>query len=326
MARTFNYIFCTIAFVLLPVAASAFAPTFPISELGGCADRGSCRTYCDMPEHMSACAHFAARNDLSAPNIEVVTALSRALLDDHAPGSCKTMSQCLAYCNDAMHLEECIAFAHTVGIDTDSLDDVQKTAAYLKSGGMLPGGCDSQETCASYCLDVNHISECVAFGMNIGVIPGGKFASSTEVSATSTMPEEKSTSIQQATTTQQDRLTSSSGTVSATEEIPADALVAPEVFRFASFPDDAALCLKERMGADAEERVADGSISQEELRTVVESCLIEILSANHEVPMDELLESADHDNVSFLRTFSSAMFAMPLKVGDYLLHLLSLKS
>ena len=45
-------------------AADPFTITFPVAELGNCADPQDCFSYCDKPENQDACFAFAKKNKL----------------------------------------------------------------------------------------------------------------------------------------------------------------------------------------------------------------------------------------------------------------------
>mgnify|MGYP001602556100 FL=1 len=84
-------------------------------------------------------------------------------------GSCGSEAACVAYCDDALHAPECLAFAkeHKL-IPPEEIEAGEKLLA-LKGG---PGGCNSRRSCESYCNDVGHIDECVAFAEANGFLKG----------------------------------------------------------------------------------------------------------------------------------------------------------
>ncbi len=38
--------------------------SYPVAELGSCADKTACKTYCDKPANIDACLSFAEKNNL----------------------------------------------------------------------------------------------------------------------------------------------------------------------------------------------------------------------------------------------------------------------
>ena len=135
--------------------ATAPVIVYPISELGGCADKNACRIYCDDLEHKSECLAFAKANNLIPAEV-----LARAeKLPKVGPGDCKGENECRAYCNISSNEEECLAFAEQHDLIEKAKVAVMKKV--LKSGG--PGDCKGEKECRAYCADPEHRDECFAF-------------------------------------------------------------------------------------------------------------------------------------------------------------------
>ncbi|MBI2046078.1 MAG: hypothetical protein HYT28_01475 [Parcubacteria group bacterium] len=85
-------------------------------------------------------------------------------------GDCKDEKACRAYCDDLSHVNACLSFAEKYNlIPPDELREAKKFAQLGETSG--PGGCASKGACDTYCEDVAHIEECVAFGEKHGLIP-----------------------------------------------------------------------------------------------------------------------------------------------------------
>ena len=159
------------AFAILTGAYGVFAQeedpeiTFPVAELGNCANKEECKAYCDEVEHIEQCVDFAERHGLMhGAELEeakkVVHALSQGA---QLPGGCRNKEECEVYCKDGSHIEECIAFAEAAGfMSPEELADAKRVAP-LMARGEMPGGCRNKEECEVYCSEASHVEECVTF-------------------------------------------------------------------------------------------------------------------------------------------------------------------
>lgn len=85
-------------------------------------------------------------------------------------GNCKNEAACRAYCDDISHANSCVAFAEKYNLMTsDELAEAKKFTQLDEKSG--PGGCTSKNECETYCEDIAHIDECIAFGEKHGLIP-----------------------------------------------------------------------------------------------------------------------------------------------------------
>lgn len=146
--------------------------TYPVTELGDCDSRESCRAYCDMKEHMSACISFAKKQGLmSEEEVKRAEAFSVKLSKGTGPGGCNSPQSCRAYCEDIANIEGCLSFAKENDLEADESREARKIVTYLKSGGTMPGGCTSRTSCERYCGDFSHAEECFLFAKNAGLAP-----------------------------------------------------------------------------------------------------------------------------------------------------------
>lgn len=143
---------------------------YPIAELGNCADKASCKTYCDSPDNTSACVNFAEQKNLFTKN-EVVTAKKFIDTGSKGPGSCSGQAACEQYCGNSTHIEECTAFAEKNGMMSDQqLKDSKKVIAAIKSG-LKPPVCAGPTKCNAYCSNPSHMEECMTFSIAAGIVP-----------------------------------------------------------------------------------------------------------------------------------------------------------
>lgn len=142
---------------------------FPITELGNCADKAACKTYCDQPANVDACLSFAEKNNLMSAD-EINKARNFKKTGMAGPGGCKGKTECQTYCNGPEHLDECVTFAEKNGLMSGKqLDDAKKVRGALAKG-IKPPACGGKEACDSYCSSPEHFEECVTFGEASGMI------------------------------------------------------------------------------------------------------------------------------------------------------------
>ncbi|MBY0294362.1 hypothetical protein K2Q08_03460, partial [Patescibacteria group bacterium] len=125
-----NTILVGVIFAALAVGVSVQAqttttttePTFPIAELGGCADRTACKAYCDIETNRSACSSYAKSRGLKRPeqaqNNSDRSKLLEKIKTDGGPGKCGVnasdpVQACKTYCDDTTHIQTCVAYGKT---------------------------------------------------------------------------------------------------------------------------------------------------------------------------------------------------------------------
>jgi len=138
---------------------------------GGCTSRDSCEAYCENVAHIRECLAFAEEHDvLPQDEIEDARAVARALeAGAELPGGCTSKATCEAYCEDSSHMRQCLAFAKKAGfMSGEELAEAEKVAAFLESGGEMPGGCHGERECKTYCESGEHMEECAQFAIQAG--------------------------------------------------------------------------------------------------------------------------------------------------------------
>jgi hypothetical protein len=151
-------------------AAGGGGITFPIPELGNCGSKDECLAYCNEPRNIPACVKFARERGLvNAEEAARAEKFSRKLSRGEGPGGCRSPQECRAFCNNLSNLEVCVKFAEEEGISNREVEEGKKILAYLRSGGQLPGGCNSKESCEKYCGDFSHAEECFNFAVRAGI-------------------------------------------------------------------------------------------------------------------------------------------------------------
>lgn len=158
--------------------------TFPIAELGNCADKDKCHDYCNESGNMPACIAFAKKHGLmNEAEATKAERFAERVARGEGPGGCRGPRECEAFCSNVSNIEVCIAFAEKHGFEDEHLDEAKKIRTYITSGGTLPGGCSSKDSCEAYCSDFSHAEECFAFAERAGLtiakgaekVPPGQF-------------------------------------------------------------------------------------------------------------------------------------------------------
>lgn len=142
--------------------------TFPVAELGNCADKNECHAYCDDLSHVTQCVEFAESHGLMTKD-EVKTGREFAKLGGKGPGGCTSKEDCESYCEDPSHMRQCINFAKQAGLmEVQELEEAEKVATYIEQGGAMPGGCRGERECRAYCERGEHMDECAEFAIKLG--------------------------------------------------------------------------------------------------------------------------------------------------------------
>ncbi len=146
-------------------ASSPFDITFPIPELGDCADQQACKAYCDEPAHSEACFAFAEKHGFVSKGESQKIEKTKEFSQKTGPGGCMGEKQCHAYCEDESHFDECVDFAVREGFM--SSEEAERARKFQNQTG--PGGC-KKDACKTYCEDPEHFEACAKFAQEQGFI------------------------------------------------------------------------------------------------------------------------------------------------------------
>lgn len=182
-----NKLFAIACMAIAMVATTAYAKSifdleYPIAELGGCADKTSCKAYCDISEHQEACEDFAASYGVSKAKERKEERATRKELavKDGGPGNCAANTDnpeksCHDYCDVPEHMNECVAYGKSRGLlKGQELEEAEKVVKALASGVALPEGCTSGESCKQMCEEPKNVGiarACFAFAEKAGLLP-----------------------------------------------------------------------------------------------------------------------------------------------------------
>ena len=160
-------------------ASSPFDIEFPVSELGGCVDKATCKFYCDEENNAEVCYSFSEKHGLGASREEVEESLQE-IEEDGGPGGCAENEKnpglaCKRYCDDAANIEECVAYAkeHQL-LQGEELEEAEKVASALKRGVKLPSQCKNAQSCRATCDNPSSLEiarACFNFAAEAGLLP-----------------------------------------------------------------------------------------------------------------------------------------------------------
>ncbi len=168
-----------LAVSILIYAGSVFAQeaidtdkiSFPIAELGNCADKDACKVYCDDPANLPACLDFAERNQLMS-RAELSQAKKFLSAGAKGPGGCTGKDSCQQYCDDISHIDECVTFAENNDLlPPEELEEARKVKLAINKG-VKPPACKNKTACDTYCSSPDNMEECISFAEAAGFIQG----------------------------------------------------------------------------------------------------------------------------------------------------------
>src|SRR3989344_4910484 len=98
-----------------------------------------------------------------------------AIWQGDGPGGCRTETECRAYCEQAEHSRECLAFVKKYRLASDEeIAQWEKFIDVVENGG--PGDSRTEESCINYCEDSSHIVECTDFVAKYNLVPPEELA------------------------------------------------------------------------------------------------------------------------------------------------------
>ena len=83
--------------------------------------------------------------------------------------NCQNEKACKAYCDEPENINACVDFAEKNNLM--SQEEIELAKKFMAAGSKGPGGCRGKNECETYCNDISHIDECVAFGEKTNLIP-----------------------------------------------------------------------------------------------------------------------------------------------------------
>ncbi|MDP3973893.1 MAG: hypothetical protein Q8P92_03590 [Candidatus Daviesbacteria bacterium] len=149
--------------------AKIYGVTFPIAELGNCANYYDCRTFCEDPVNAQSCINygksrgFYKEDEVDSKKEGILEAAKRTL-------GCDSYETCKNFCEIPTNQEKCDAFAKSQNIVGGHVDDPAKQDILEKAQEVL--GCDSYAACATFCSQEANQSQCSEFARQVGLRGG----------------------------------------------------------------------------------------------------------------------------------------------------------
>lgn len=141
--------------------------TFPIQELGNCANFSECRNFCEDPVNRNTCTDFAKSKgfyqETSTKHEEILKSAKDEL-------GCDSESSCRTVCEQEANHDKCFAFAKKHSLGGGQVHDPSKSEILEKAKTIL--GCNSYESCKSFCEQETNREKCSEFAKQTGLRGG----------------------------------------------------------------------------------------------------------------------------------------------------------
>lgn len=96
-------------------------------------------------------------------------------------GNCKNKEACKVFCDKPENVASCVTFAEKNNLMTT--DEISNAKKFINAGTKGPGGCTTKDSCESYCDDISHINECIAYAEKTGILPPQELEEAKQVQA-----------------------------------------------------------------------------------------------------------------------------------------------
>ncbi|MFA5773364.1 MAG: hypothetical protein WC908_01675 [Candidatus Paceibacterota bacterium] len=144
---------------------------YPVIKLGNCKDIKDCHVYCEKQENILKCVDFGEKAGIISTEDATKTRKFSEVLKQGGPGKCANQRTCEQYCEESLHINECLTFAekHEL-ISLEQLKRAKAISKVLKDIDKLPGECKDQKTCIEYCSKEINFSKCLEFSKKFNLI------------------------------------------------------------------------------------------------------------------------------------------------------------
>lgn len=107
---------------------------------GGCQGKEECEAYCNEPTHQEECIQFAQQTGMMSSEEAQMAEQGRIMMQQGGPGGCRGQEECMTYCGDPSHLEECANFASQQGlVSQEEMERMREQMQQMQEQGMPPG-------------------------------------------------------------------------------------------------------------------------------------------------------------------------------------------
>lgn len=152
--------------------------TYPISELGNCADANACFIYCNQPKNQSACYMYAKNNGLIKDDENTTNDISEEKMQEIISAAqtelgCSSKDACMSLCSSPDNYEKCHAFAVKYNLDRGGgpdEDHMEGLSREIVEQAKTELGCDGPQSCAAFCNLPQNGEKCFEFAKNHNLI------------------------------------------------------------------------------------------------------------------------------------------------------------
>lgn len=153
--------------------AREYGITFPLAELGNCANFSECQDYCENPQNHEACVEFAKKKGFhqegatvshEASDVPELTAQEKQSMLERAKGElgCSSFEECRSFCESSEeNMQKCMEFGrkHTPASHREKYDQHLQMLEQAKADF----GCNSISSCEAFCNNPQNAEKCMNF-------------------------------------------------------------------------------------------------------------------------------------------------------------------
>ncbi len=149
--------------------AKKYQVSFPIAQLGNCADYSSCRTYCEDPLNQKQCIEFAKKKGFYKEE-SIKTADQTFWQKTKQALGCDNEASCRELCSQQANFDKCNGFAKENNLSGGQTQDPTKQEILNKAKDVL--GCSSYSSCMEFCQKSENKEKCSNFAKQEGLRGG----------------------------------------------------------------------------------------------------------------------------------------------------------
>lgn len=143
--------------------------TYPVPELGNCANFAECLKYCEDPVNYNGCSEFAKKKGFYQED-PIYGEIDKLYQQAKAELGCDSATACIEYCTQVTSFDACDVFAKKLELLGGYIDSPDKPKFLEKAKAIL--GCDSYAACQTFCDDPANSQKCSDFANQVGLLGG----------------------------------------------------------------------------------------------------------------------------------------------------------
>lgn len=144
--------------------------TFPVPELGNCANVTTCSAFCSQTQNHDACYQYALTHKLYPPQATASITADKYLTDAKSFLGCDGYIACKTYCSDSVNKTKCSEFSQvesrlypTTTNTTTTTKTFSSLTTLLFQATKSELGCDSESSCGTFCANTANVTKCAGF-------------------------------------------------------------------------------------------------------------------------------------------------------------------